>query len=197
MIRSLLILASSILTIWATVPYLLDIVKGKTKPRIVTWFTWSLLSSITSAAAFSDHQYASAILTLCGAVSTFAVVVLGWKHGDRTFERVDIICQIGALAGLLLWLLFGSPALAVIITTVIDLIGTIPTQLHAWKAPNEETASTFAYDLIASVCTIAASTSWHLTALLPPVYFFMSNGSILAIILFRRKILTASKQQVA
>jgi hypothetical protein len=185
--QSFLVAISSILTIGCIIPYLVDIVRGKTKPRIVTWFTWSLLSAITSAAAFSDGQYPAAILTAFGSLATLLVVLLGWKHGDRKFERLDIVCQVGALIGLALWFLFDSPALAVIATTTIDLIGAIPTVYHSWKRPYEETWITFFISGIAGLLTLFAAGNWQVTSVLAPAYYFLFNTTLAAIIILRQK----------
>lgn len=185
--RELLIAASSILTLVSIVPYLRDILKGATKPRIVSWFTWSLLSAITSAAAFSAHQYPTAILMLSGAVETLTVVVLGWRLGDKKFEKIDVICQAGALGGLALWVTLGSPALAVITTTAIDLIGTVPTLVHSWRKPFEETWTTFLISTAAALCTLLVADNWHITSSLPPVYLLLINGAVGIIILLRRQ----------
>lgn len=184
---AVLIVLSSLLTIGAIVPYLIDTVRLRTKPRVVTWFTWTLLTAITSAATFSDHQYATAILMLAGTLGTLLVVVLGWRYGDRKFDRLDLICQIGALAGLVLWLGTNSPALAVVTTMTIDFIGSIPTYRHSWVRPHEETWTTFAISSAGALCTLLALHAWRLTAILPPAYLCVANTAMASIIFFRSK----------
>jgi hypothetical protein len=185
--QTVLIVISSVLTVVAVLPYILDIIRGKTKPRLVTWFTWGLLSVITSAAAYSDGQYPAGILTTFGAAGCFAVVVLGWHHGNRKFERLDIVCQIGALAGIGLWLTFDSPALAIITTTIVDLIGAIPTIVHSWHQPHEETWITYFLSGTAALLTVFAADNWQITSLLAPAYFFIFNLILTTILLIRKK----------
>jgi len=187
--RTLLITLSGVLTIAAVVPYLIEIVRGKTKPRIVSWFTWSLLTGIACAATFSDGQTASGILLLCATIEVLLVVVFGLKHGDRKIERLDIICQAAALAGLALWLIFNSPAVAVIATVIIDLIGSIPTIKHSWLRPYEETWITFGLCSLGAACTLLAITEWSVTAVAYPLYIVVVNVVMAMIILLspRRK----------
>jgi hypothetical protein len=131
-VKNLLIILSGVVTIVAAVPYLIEIIRGKAKPRIVSWFTWSLLTGIGCAAAFAEGQVASGVLLLCATIEVLLIAVLGFKHGDRKFERFDIVCQIAALAGLLLWFIFNSPAIAVVAAVAIDLVGALPTFKHSW-----------------------------------------------------------------
>ena len=52
-LQTVLIILSSVLTGVAALPYLRDVLQGKTKPRVVTWLVWTVLSGIAAAASFS------------------------------------------------------------------------------------------------------------------------------------------------
>jgi hypothetical protein len=185
--QTFLIALSSILVISSIVPYLRDIVRGKTRPRVVTWFTWALLTGISCVAALSDHAYTAAILLLAETIGPLLVVVLSLKHGDRTFERFDIICQVGALVGLVLWLVLDSPAIAVLANVCIDAIGALPTFKHTWQKPYEETWVAYFGGSVGAICTLLATTNWRITTAAYPFYLVVGNGALAAIILVRGK----------
>jgi hypothetical protein len=186
--QNLLIILSTLTTICATLPYIFDILKHKTKPRVVSWFTWTILTAISAAASFSDHQYAAGILSLSASVECFTVVILGLKYGEKEFTAFDIACQIGALVGLLLWYLFNSPAIAIIASIIIDLIASLPTIKHAWDKPAEETWITFALSGTGAMFTVFAATSTKITALANPIYLVIINFTITAILITRHKV---------
>ena len=150
-----LIILSAILTFIGVVPYTLDILKGKTKPRVVTWFVWSVLTGIAAVASYVDHQYPAAILSFMAMMGTAMIVVLGYRNGDRRFERVDFLCLGGAGVGLVLWWYFNSPAIAIIASIMIDFIGAVPTLIHSWKKPHEETWIVFLLSFLGALCTVA------------------------------------------
>lgn len=179
------IILSSVLTIASTIPYLVEIVRGKTKPRVVSWLTWSVLTAIAGLASFSDGQYPAAILMLFATIETLLIVILGWKHGDRKVERTDVICLIGAAVGIVLWQIFNSPAIAVIATITIDLVGGIPTILHSWKKPHEETWITFFLAMLGGVFTVLAIDAWTVTSVAYPLYLVIINFTYVAILLGR------------
>jgi hypothetical protein len=164
-------------------PYIIQIIRGRTKPRIVTWFTWSLLTGIACAASFSTHDIPSAILTLASMLVNMTIVVLGFKHGDRHFERLDVFCQLAAFVGLALWFLFNSPAIAVSSSIAIDAVGAIPTLKHSWKRPYEETWISFLLGSIAGVLTTIVAASWSITAVAYPLYLAIANALLVALIL--------------
>lgn len=178
---------SSILSVISILPYLSDVVRKKTKPRVVSWVIWSLLSGITAAAAFSDKQYPTFVMTAVGATLALVIAILGWRYGDRKSGRLDTACLAGALVGIGLWYQFDSPALAVIAVVIIDIIGSIPTVLHAWQKPHEETWSTFVMWSVSAVFTLLAIRQWQITSYLAPVYYIFMNTVIVLVILIRHK----------
>jgi len=185
--QAALVVTSGVLSVASVLPYITDVIKRQTKPRIVSWSIWCLLSAITTAAAFTDHQYPTAIMTGIGVLETLLIVILGWRFGDRRFARLDTVCLFGALVGLGLWYQFNSPALAVIAMVVIDMVGSVPTLVHAWRWPYEETWLTFVLWSISSLFTILAIRQWQVTSYLPPVYYIVMNTVIALVILVRQK----------
>jgi uncharacterized membrane protein YsdA (DUF1294 family) len=190
--KAVFIAISSILATIAILPYVRDVCRKKTKPRIVSWVTWSLLFAIASAASFSDRQYASAILTLLDSIGTMTIVILGWRFGDKKTEPFDIGCQIAAMVGLILWLIFNSPAIAIIATISIDFIASLPTLKHSWKKPYEETAITFLLGGIAGVFTLMAVNNHKITAVAFPIYLVTINFLISTIIYSRKSYLAGN-----
>jgi hypothetical protein len=185
--KTALIIISSILTVGSAIPYVIEILKGKTKPRIVSWFTWSLLTGIAFAASWADKQYPSAILMLAATIETLIIVILGLRFGNRRLEPFDIVCQFGAIVGLVLWLLLDSPAIAVAATVAIDLIGALPTIKHAWQKPSEETALTFFMACIGGLCTVLIAGDWKITAVAYPLYITLCNALLVVVILGRNR----------
>ncbi len=183
--KTLFVILSSVAFSSSIVPYVIEILRGTTKPRVVSWFTWSVLAVIASAASFSDHQVPAGVLLGISAVATMLVVVLSLlKRGDRSFERIDGICLFGALVGLGLWWIFDSPAVAVVATISIDLVGCVPTLLHSWQKPHEETTSTFLLAAIGGFFTLLAAGDLRVTSIAYPLYIVVADAAVAAIIVW-------------
>jgi hypothetical protein len=120
---------------------------------------------------------------LAATVETALVVVLGLKHGDRKFEKLDIYCLAGAMLGLVLWLVFNSPSIAVIAVVTIDLLGAIPTIKHSWDKPHEETWVAYALSGLGGGITLLLADRWQATAVVYPLYILLINFVLVAIIL--------------
>lgn len=187
MFVNILVTLSVIFAIVSNIPYLLDVIKGKTKPRVVGWGIWATLSTIAMVAAFFDKQYPTAILLLFVTLMDMPIIIFGWKNGDKTIQKLDVYCLVGAIIGLILWWIFNSPGIAVVASLTIDSIGSLPTIIHSWKKPNEETLISFVFGIAKALCTILVLTDWRITASAFPIYLFVVNALITIIIIFRRK----------
>jgi hypothetical protein len=182
----------SLLSAAGTIPYAIETIRGKTKPRIVTWFTWALLTAIAGCAALADRQFGATLFAFIGTAATGTVVLIGLRYGDRTFGRLDVMCVFGVLVGLALWLWFQLAAIAIWAAIVVDFVGLIPTIAHAWRKPGEETAKTFVLVGLGGLLTtvvIAVNGAISVTALGYPLYVAVSMGGCAAIIQSRRSIL--------
>jgi hypothetical protein len=184
--KNAIAIVAGLLALVAIIPYLIDIVRGKTRPNIVTWFTWTLLLIIGTAGAFVAHQNRSAFLTLGDTIGTGLTLILGLKYGIAKFTRLDIFCQIGAVIGLLLWWYFDSPAVGIVAVVIIDFIAAVPTLYHSWHKPQEETWQTFLVLVVASTLTITVLSNYTVASLAYPVYLLFIDFAVAAVVVFRR-----------
>ena len=156
--REALAIIGAVIAALGTVPYLVDIVRGKTKPNIVTWLTWTMLTAISGAAALVAGEPKTAAFLFGNSLCTGLVVVLGLKYGTAKFSRFDVACQVSAVLGLVFWLVFNSPTIGIVVPLVVAFIGALPTVRHSWLKPAEETWQAFMVGVIAPMFTIASLT---------------------------------------
>jgi len=177
------------IVLFCTLPYIIDIVKKKTKPNIVTWITWSLLIGIGAAALYASNEINAALLLTGDFLATFAVVLFGLKYGIAKLDRFDLVCMISALIGIVLWVVFDSPFIAIVATIVIDLIGTIPTVRHSFFHPEEETWITFALGVVATIFTLFSLQEYTVSAWIYPAYLLFSNGLLFITIMIGQRVI--------
>jgi|GEM_PF-351836 len=196
--RVLLIVISNVLTLAAALPYLRETIAGKARPRLASWFIWASLTGIGSAAAFAQHQIPAAIYGLLCSIECLAIVVLGFRHGERKLERLELICLIGAFAGLVVLVLLRSSNLAIIITIATDFVGGVPTIKHAWIRPAEETTLTYILNALGSGVTLMIANFHVFSAVGYPLYLFLFDATIAgAILTSPHRLKSQSEQNVS
>lgn len=173
--------------ILSVIPYITDVIRKRTKPNIVTWFTWTVLTGVATAAAWSAGEHRAALLIGASTLCTAAVVVAGVRYGIARLSWFDGLCQLGAIIGLGLWLVFKSPTIGIVVPVTIDFIVMLPTLRHAWLAPAEETWQTFVLSATAALLTVLSLSNWTLNGLLYPVYLLAANSLIVAAVIIQRR----------
>lgn len=120
-------------------------------------------------------------------LETTIIVVLGLKYGYVKYTTFDVICQLGAIVGIILWQLFNSPALGVVASVAIDFVGALPTIRHSWNKPDEETWLTYTMAGIGGALAILALNTYNWTSLTYAVYIVFINLAFSAIIIGKGK----------
>ena len=185
--KTAFLVIATVLTVVSVLPYIRDILRHKTRPNIVSWLTWSLLTGIATAAEISAHEYVAAIFTGAATLETATIVLLGLHHGFVKYARFDIVCQLAAVAGIILWQVFNSPVVGVVGAVLIDFVGALPTLKHAWQKPHEETWQTFALSAVGSIFAILALSDYNWVNLQYAAYILLANLVLTAEILYRRR----------
>ncbi len=149
----------------------------------MTWLTWAIILAVGSAAALSDYQIPAGVLMLSCSIESALVVILGFRNGDRTFEKLDVVCLFGVLVGLTLYVTLKSPEIAVATAVAIDFVGIIPTIKHAWQWPHEEALVTYVLFSISDALILLVANFRIFTAIAYPLYVFVAEFTVVILML--------------
>jgi hypothetical protein len=185
--HNLLALLSGVVAIFAAFPYIRDTLQHKTRPNVVTWFTWSLLNLITAIAALSGHAVQTAIFAFATGACTTVVTLLALRNGFGKYTAFDVICQLLAIGSIVAWKISDRPALAVVFTIAASFIASLPTIRHAWIAAHEETWQFFAIDASSAALACLSVQTISFLSLAFPLYILLDDALIAAIIVSRKR----------
>lgn len=185
--KNLIGIVAVILAFVAYIPYFRDIIKGKTKPHVYTWFVWGLVTTIIFALQLSGGGGAGTYVTLTAGIFSFIVFGLGLKNGSKDITRSDTIFFIMALISIGLWLLAKQPTLSIILLCAIDMMGFAPTVRKSWNKPFEETLFTWELNGFRHGLSLIALSKYNLLTLLYPLLWTIANVLFSVMIIARRK----------
>lgn len=187
MMKELIGVLAAALVFVAYVPYVRDILRGKTKPHPYSWFVWGFITSIIFAIQVSEGAGAGAYVTLTVAVLSFVVCFFGFKNGTKDITKLDTIFFILALLATGVWLFAKQPVYSMILLVGIDILGFAPTIRKAWNKPGEETLSTWGINGFRHALSILAIQKYSLVTVLNPAVWTLANAVFSLILIFRRK----------
>jgi len=168
------------------VPYIYNIVRGKTKPHAFSWFIWLIMTSQAFLAQLISNGGAGAWVMAFTALANLGILILALLYGEKNITRSDKISFIFALTAIVPWLLTRDPTISVILIVLIDFGGFYPTIRKSYNKPFEETAFTFFLSGIKWVPSVLALSSFTLVTALYPLYLLVANLSFVAFVMIRR-----------
>lgn len=175
------------LTFVAYAPYVTQIRGGTMRPHVFSWVIWSISTAVVFFAQVAAGGGPGAWPTGVSALLTMYVTWLAWSRcRDIRITRADWSFLWAALASLPLWYMTGDPLWAVLILTVIDVLGFGPTIRKLYELPYEE--SLWFYFLFAArnVVALLALETLSVTTVLFPVAMVLSCAVVCGLILWRR-----------
>lgn len=187
---------SGVLGLFANVPYILDTIRGKTKPHRISWGIFLLLNIINFVSQAASGATNSLWLTLGFCLSQAVIVLLAIHRGVGGLGRLDSVCLVGATMGIGLWMYLQVPIVAIIANTIVATIALIPTLVKAYKKPQTETKITWFLGAVAALLGAMAVGNNRLELLLFPVYSCVVQFLVYGILVLREKPLVRIKRNV-
>ena len=195
---SVLVTIGTLVSAAASVPYILAVIRGTVRPRLVSWAVWAVLAGVMTVSAFAEGAMASAVMTLITFIACATITILGWRRRSRDgMSRLDIVCLVGAAVGIASLVVFKNPLIALGVSVAVDSIAFIPTLIHAWVSPHEESLACFGLSATGGILAVMAVIMGDisLAALLYPVYSMVFNSvAALLIVGGRGKLLLGHQQ---
>ncbi len=185
--RDFLGLAATIVAFVSFIPYFRDIFARRTNPHAFTWLIWGVLTVIAFLGQLSDHAGPGAWVTGFTALVCLAIAGIAATSGQRTIARIDWIALAGAAIALAIWFLTRGPLLSVILITVIDNIGFIPTLRKSYTHPYEETISTFGLGGLKWVLGLLALERVSVITVLFPLAIVVQSWLFVVMLIIRRR----------
>lgn len=188
------ILAGLVIIIGAYLPYFRDMLRGTTKPHAYTWLIWSITQSTAVAGLFYGNGGWGAFALLIGTIFAFIVFLLSFKYGTKNITKGDTIILIAALLAIIVWWQLNNPLLSVLMVSIIDFLGYLPSFRKTFAEPWTETPISWAVFSITNILTVFALTQYNFLTLAYLITMTGANIILLAICLLRRRVISRPTQ---
>jgi hypothetical protein len=180
---------ASLISVGVFINYVRSVLRKDTKPHMYTWLVWFITQATAVAGMwYGDGGWGAVALTV-STVFVGAVCLLSIRYGTRNITRSDTVVLIFALLAIVVWWQLDSPALAVLMVSVIDVLGYIPSWRKSVIDPWSETLVSWSISPVGHVFAILAFAEYNFLTLTYPLALIAANLVLVAICLFyRRKI---------
>lgn len=178
---------ATIMALVSYIPYLRNMLSGKTKPHAFSWLVWGVLTAVAFLGQVSDGAGPGAWVTGFTAFVSFFIFITALKTGEKDITKTDWLSLVGAGVAMLLWWATSDPLIAVVLITLIDALGFYPTFRKSYSKPHQETAITFAISSLKFIIAIIALDNLTPVTWLYPASLVLMNGVFVIMLIIRRK----------
>lgn len=155
---------------------------------------WGSITAIAFALQIQGGAGVGALVTLAAAIVCGFVFLLGLRNGNKDIALIDKVCLLLGTLALVLWLFAKQPVLSVIILSMADILGFIPTIRKSWKKPYEETLFSYQMNTFRFILALIALETYTIVTILYPLTWVIANGLFSIFLIVRRKQVKPSTQ---
>lgn len=188
-IKIIFSILASIIGVIAFLPYLRDIFCHKTKPHIYTWLIWIITQGTAVAGMIYGGASWGSLSLLIGLFFVASIFLLSFKYGTKDIKKNDTLILIFAFLAIIIWWQLKNPILSVLMVSIIDIFGFIPSLRKTFNDPWSETPSSWGLFAISNILAILAISEYNFLTVFYVFAITFGNISIFLITLIRRKIL--------
>lgn len=186
---------AGLLALISAVPYVKSILKRETIPHRTTYGLWTLLYIISLTSYIAAGARFTAFFIGAYLLVQLVIFALSFKYGTGGLEKLDILCTLGALVGIILWLITKSPLYALYLTIAAELFAFAPTIIKTYKKPYSESLSAWIIGACGGMFNIFAIDKLQPEIYIYPIFIFVLEFSLVILMLTRRPELESHLKQ--
>lgn len=172
---------------FAYILYVRSIIRGETKPNKATWWIWAFMGAVVGLSYYFSGAENTIWVPIVEFLGPFLIALLSIRYGEGGFDnKTDIMCFIGALLSIILWIIFKNPVIALVTNLLIDSFALIPTIRKSYLRPEGENFSAWLGTVFADGLNLFAIEKFTFAILIYPIYMFVSDLIILLILFFKK-----------
>lgn len=178
-----------ILALVQVIPYIVSILRGRTRPSMTSYLIWATVAVLEAAAYVATVGFTPAAWPrIAFAVTGLSVLVLALGKGRRTpFTRFEAWALVAALAGGAIWLIFGTPLASMLVSAGVGTIAYATTIRKLIAHPGTEDLTAWLLTTIAGVLNLVVLMTISIPVLLPMVVTVAGSGIVVVLVLAQRR----------
>lgn len=187
-LKATLGIIAGIIAFLAYIVYVVSIFRGKSKPNRATWWIWAFMGLVLAL----SYKFSGADNTVWVPYVEFlgplTIAILSIKYGEGGLKnKTDLFCLFGAVASVILWIIFNNPVVALVTNLAIDSFAIIPTIKKSFLRPEGEDFWAWFGTGLADGLNMFAVEKFSFAILLYPIYMLVSDLIIILILLLKKK----------
>ena len=171
----------------AFIPYIVDTLKRRTEPHAYTWLIWFITQGTATVGVIHGKGGLGVLGLAFGTILVGVVFLLSLKYGTKNIRKSDAVVLATAFVAIFVWWHLHQPVLAVVMVSIIDALGYIPTYRKSFQEPWSETTSSWGIFAIGNAFSLMALDNFNALTVTYIASMMFSNSLLVALLLIRRR----------
>jgi hypothetical protein len=122
MIDQRFVILGAVLNLIGSTSYLIDTIKGKTRPNRISWLLWATAPLIAFSAELDRGVGLPALMTFMAGFCPLLIFLGSFVNRKSSWKltRLDVACGLLSVVGLILWQISGSGNVAIVFSILAD-----------------------------------------------------------------------------
>ena len=178
---------STILSIYCLFPYIIAILKNKTKPHQLSWLVFVIMNVIVLFSQYFEVARASILITVSFFIGSVIIFILSLKYGVHDSSKWDRLLFVFAISTMIIWYLTKSNATAIWLTLLIDVAATTMIILKVKADANSEDPAPWAIATVAYVFSFLTLVGQPVSILyVRPMYGLICDAVLVGYIYYQK-----------
>jgi GNAT superfamily N-acetyltransferase len=159
--------------------YLLNGLKKKVTPSVLSWFGWACLmgTSLIAQVIGKGWQWSMTGI-LCSTVGCIVIAAVAFFSRNYSFRKVDLSFLVVGLICVAIYLWSSDPWITTVFAIIADAALGIPTIRNAVRAPGTERSAAWVLGVVSSTLALIICIHHDWIYVLFPGYLFLFNGAM-------------------
>lgn len=169
--------------------YVLSIIKGHTKPNLISWFFWMLAPFIGVFFQIKAGAGLSALPIFIAGFGSLMVIVSATvsKNGFWRITTFDIYCGLFSALALMFYIFTHNLGISILFAILSDALAAVPTIIKSWNFPETENWAPYLLPIISNTAGLLIIKNWTFSIYSFGVYFIILD-MIIVFAIYRKKI---------
>ncbi len=181
-------LLAGVIGLVSVIPYIVDILKKKSRPQRASWFIWSTLGGIAFFSQLAKGATDSLWMTAGQTTAVVVIFLLSLKYGEGGLGSSDKKALVVALVGCVMWAITKDAVFALMFVIMADCAGAVLTIAKAYKDPSGETMLTWFLGGLSGLIGTIAVGFWNPVLQIYPIYICLINWAVVMAMFTSNKI---------
>jgi hypothetical protein len=178
---------SIVITAFAYAYYIRGVLRKQFIPHPFSWFVWFILVAVGFYGQVVGNGGPGSWGTGFASVMCLLIFLLSWRRYPIQFSLMDWGSLFGAGMAIVLWVVTNNPVWSIILVTITDLIGFIPTYIKVYYEPTKDSPIFYFLVGLAFLVGCFGLIEYNTLTLLYPIGTIVANMGLIVLIWYRKK----------